>query len=86
MSMNFEQDLDPKARALIEEFFGKPVAEDNKTLLFDKLKILDSRTMAKIANEAKQPVQIELHGEDEIKTLSDGTRYRVTDRGWVKLP
>lgn len=85
MSMTFEQPINAATRAMIEEAFGKPAAADDKTLLFDRMATIRSVDMSAIANAARQPVTVELHSEGEIKTMADGTRYRATKRGWVKV-
>ena len=88
MSMSFQDPLNDEAFAKIVKEFGEPVAVDGerKTLLFDNIKEINQLVMKEIANTAKQPTTVELHGEGEIKTMSDGSRYQVTSRGWVKLP
>lgn len=85
MSMNFDRPVNEAALAKIKEIFGQPTASDGKTLLFDEMGEIDSRDMKKIANLAKQPAVIEVHGDGDIKELGDGTRYKVTPRGWRKL-
>lgn len=85
MSMTFDQPVNPETRKLIEEHFGKPYAEDGKTFLFNQMETIDQRVMKEIANKAKQPATVELDGKDTIRTMSDGTRYQVTEKGWVKL-
>lgn len=85
MSMNFESPITPEQRAMIEELFGKPAAADDKTLLFDDMKVIESKVMGNIARATNQPVRIELHGSGEIRTLADGSRYEVTPAGWKKL-
>jgi len=85
MSMNFTNPVSEEMAARIAEEFGQPVVTDRKTFLFDNMKQIEGRLMKQIANEAKQPVTVEMHGEGEIKTMSDGTRYQVTPQGWKKL-
>ena len=85
MSMNFNQPVNPEALRMIEEVFGKPVVSDGKTLLFDNMGEIDSRDMRNIANAAKQPAIIEIHGGSDIKVMADGTRYQVTPNGWRRL-
>jgi len=85
MSMNFQNPVSEELAAKITEEFGQPVATDRKTFLFDQMKQIDQRLMKQIANEAKQPVSVEVNGEGDIKTMSDGTQYRVTPQGWQKL-
>ena len=50
--------------------FGKPLIQE---------------LMTKLANKAKQPIAIELNNSGDIKTMRDGTRYRMLPTGWVKL-
>jgi hypothetical protein len=38
----------------------------------------------KLSSEQCQ-VDIVQHAEGEVKTLSDGTKYKITHRGWVKM-
>lgn len=85
MSMNFDQPVNDEALAKIKELFGEPIASDRKTILFDHLIRLRQQDMKIVATLAQQPARIELHGEGEIKTMSDGTRYQVTSQGWRKL-
>ena len=68
-----------------EEMFGKDIAAmDQKTVLLNRRMHLQSE-MKKVANQTKQPVSLEINNEGEIKTLSDGSQYRVTKSGWKKL-
>jgi len=85
MSMNFNEPVNDAALARIKELFGEPVASDRKTLLFDHMTEIHSRDMKEIANLAKQPAAIEIHGDGDIKTMGDGTRYQVTPKGWRKI-
>lgn len=85
MSMQFDQPVNDEAFKKIVETFGEPVAHDRQTFLFDRMGAIKQRLMTEIANAAKQPAAVELHGEGEIKTMSDGTRYRVTPTGWQKI-
>ena len=85
MSITFDDPPNKDARAAMKAFFGQPVAADEKTFLFDDLPPLEGRQLSKIANKAGQTMTVGLHGEGEIKTLSDGTQYKVTSRGWRKI-
>lgn len=85
MSMNFDEPVNDAALAKIIDTFGKPVATDRKTFLFDRIGTIEQRLMKEIANTAKQPATIEMNGEGDIKTMSDGSQYRVTPQGWQKL-
>jgi hypothetical protein len=38
----------------------------------------------KLSSEQCQ-VDIVQHAEGEVKTLSDGTKYKITNRGWLKM-
>lgn len=83
MSLNFQEPVDNDVIARIKELV--PVkAHDNRTFLIDTDTIVAAKMKA-IANAAKQPAEIELHGVGEIKELADGSRYEVTANGWRKL-
>lgn len=86
MSINFEEPMSDEARALMKELFGEPDVEDDRHALFSKRLTMVQQDMSKLANVAKQPVTVEVHELGEVKTMSDGTRYKVTPGGWVKLP
>jgi hypothetical protein len=38
----------------------------------------------KLGGDRRQ-ADIVQHAEDEVKTLSDGTKYKITNRGWTKM-
>ena len=85
MSISFNKPVGPEAISMIKKLFGDPVASDAKTFLYDKHLILEQKRMTELANKAKQPVTVELNSEGEIKTMSDGTQYQVTPKGWRKV-
>lgn len=86
MSINFNRELNDDGLAKMREVFGEAVASDGKQFLFDKMQEIKQADMKAIANAANQPATVELHGDGEIKTMADGTRYQVTPTGWKKLP
>lgn len=91
MSINFNHPVGPEEENMLKKMFGEPVASDRKTFLYDDMEsrfrqqLMQGRKMTELANKAKQPVAVELNKEGEIKTLSDGTQYRVTPKGWRKV-
>jgi len=85
MSINFNDTPNPLAKEFMEKMFGQAKFTDGKSFLYDGMKEIESVFIGELANMAKQPVTMELHGEGEIKTMSDGTQYYVTRRGWVKV-
>ena len=85
MSINFDNEANPQTRELIEKLFGKPVADDGKHFLMDNVRVIQQKLMKEIANTARQPAKVELHGIGEIKTLDDGSQYEVTPSGWRKI-
>ena len=85
MSICFNEPVGPETEAMIDKLFGKAIASDGKTFLFDQRPELLQRQMTELANKAKQPVTVELNAEGEIKTMMDGTQYRVTPKGWRKI-
>jgi len=86
MSINFNDVPSEFVRLKMEELFGKPVASDGKTNLFDELFEIDQRDMKALANAAGQPVSVEMNSVGDIKTMDDGTQWRLTPNGWHKLP
>ena len=86
MSMSFQQDLNPEAASMIEELYGdRVVALDKRTALLDAFTEATQSQMTELANTAKQPVVVEINKPDEIKTMQDGTEYKVTPQGWKKV-
>lgn len=85
MSINFNDTPNPAALEFMEELMGEAQFSDGKSFLYDDMTEVNQREMKELANKAEQPVTVELHGEGEIKTMTDGTQYRVTRRGWVKV-
>ena len=82
--MQFDEPMNDDTRKMIEEMFpGAPL--DERTALINFNNGIDGRQMKAISNTARQPVKVSLVGEGEVKTLSDGTQYQVTNKGWIKL-
>ena len=71
--------------------FGDDIkAMDERTALFESemekmQQVFSQKEMKKLANTAKQPVSVELNELGDIKTMSDGTEYALTSKGWRKL-
>ena len=85
MDISTPEPMNDEMQEKLKEMFGEPFAQDERTALMDKLIDIDRKQMTDLANIAKQPISVGIQGVGEIKTLSDGTRYQVTDRGWKKL-
>ena len=85
MSINFDDPMNDEAREFMHKLMGNPVAEDDRTALFDKLGQLEQAEMKRLANAAKQPVQVELNSIGDIKEVG-GVKYRCDKDGWKKLP
>lgn len=81
--MEFQNELTPAQREIVEALAGLPEADDGKKFLFNRK--IGHRRVAKIAREVGEAVTAQVVGEGRIETLSDGTRYEVTARGWKKL-
>lgn len=78
--------MNPETFSLIQEKFSEKIeAMDEKTVLLKQFNEIKQSDMKEIANTANQPVSVELHGNGEIKTMSDGTEYEVTPQGWQKI-
>jgi len=84
MSINFNEPVNEATNSLIKELFGVPKADDRKTYLFDELNTIWGNKMKRLTNQAQQPVTVEANSIGDIKTMADGTRYRVTHTGWEK--
>jgi len=85
MSMHFERPLSEDETKLLRQLVGEPVAYDTQNFLFDDLSVVNQKDMSRLANAINQPVTVEINAEGEIKTMRDGTKYRVTPRGWRKI-
>lgn len=85
MSIQFDKPISDEQQDFVRKMFGDRVAAmDSKTVLLGKTQFLQSE-MKKLANETRQVVTLEVNGEGDIKTLSDGSRYKVTERGWKRI-
>jgi len=85
MSINFDEKPNAEALQFLGSIMGQEKASDGKSFLFDDMRTINQREMTTLANKAKQPVTCSIHEEGAIKELSDGTRYRVTSRGWIRI-
>ena len=85
MSMNFEKDLTENQQEMIKELLDEyiDVMDERKVLL--NTRQIQMRTMSEIARKTNQVVELELNDESDIKTMSDGTKYIVTGKGWKKI-
>ena len=84
MSMSFEQPLNEKQQSMIKELLGDRVkAIDEKLALFEGP--IHQNEMKEIANETNQVVTVEINKGNDIKTMGDGTQYKVTKNGWRKI-
>lgn len=85
MSMNFDRPISEEHQDFIKKLMGDQVeALDDRTTLLNTA-FIDQKKMSAIANKTNQVVTVEINEPDEIKTMSDGTRYKVTPHGWVKV-
>lgn len=93
MSINFNDPMNAEAREMFRQMIDagdlpQPVAMDDRRALFNDTLKLEQKKMKKmgdLARAAKQSVAVELNEEGEIKEMADGTKYKVTPRGWVKV-
>lgn len=82
MSVNFQKPVSSAIFEQLKEAMGEPVATDNRTFLYDRMRGVEQRLMKEIANAAKQPVAVELNTVGDIKVMDDGQRYELTPDGW----
>ena len=87
MSINFENETTKQQQDFIRKMFGEEniTAQDAKTTLIRRMRDIRQPEMKMLANETKQCVQVEINSEGDIKTLSDGTQYRLEKDGWKKM-
>ena len=85
MSMSFINPINEETAAAIRDLCGEPVAHDERTFLFDGSATKLIRAIPEISRKAKQSATVESHSEGAIHTMSDGTRYQVTPKGWQKI-
>ena len=86
MSIQFDQPMNKETQNLIEKLFGdKVVAYDDQNIILERINQFNQSEFKALANEAGQPVTLELHDQDDIVEMKDGTRYRVTEHGWKKI-
>lgn len=88
MSMNFDEPLSEAQQKIRDQFFedaqANVAASDDKTTLFEHFN-MQREKLSKLANDVGQPVKVEINGEGDTKTMSDGTEYRCTPQGWKKV-
>lgn len=85
MSIQFEQPMNEATRKMMEEMFKESItAMDERTALISAMEF-NAADLKKLANAAGQPAELHLHEEGEIKTMSDGTQYRVDPKGWRRI-
>jgi len=85
MSVNFKDPMNEKARSMLREMFGEPVAQDDFKQLFNKRMEMQQKKMKELANVAKQPVTVELNSIGDRKDVG-GIVYELDESGWRKLP
>jgi len=84
MSIDFEKPMNEEEIDELRKIFGKDLdAVDAETALLSGN--IDCEKTKKLANEINQVVTVELNDVGDIKTMSDGTKYRCTPRGWIKI-
>ena len=84
-NINFKDEVDEETKSLIAKMFHEGLnAQDENMTLIDNFHPEQSQ-MKEIANAAQQVATVELNEEGDIKEMSDGTKYRATKRGWIKV-
>ena len=86
MSMQFDQPMDKKTSKRIKEMFGDNiVVMDAQNVLLENLSEIHQKQMKVVADTSKQPITMNIHDEDDIVEMTDGTKYQVTPKGWQKI-
>lgn len=85
MSIQFERPLTEEQQESMKEMFGdRLAASDERVALLNDRNIYASE-MKELANKTGQRVSVELNDNDDVKEMSDGTKYVVTPAGWKKI-
>ena len=85
MSINFEDDMGPEARAMLEKLF-KVEAIDERTALIGKIdKPVTQKQMCDVARAAKQVAEMEINKIGDRKEVG-GVIYELREAGWYRLP
>jgi len=85
MSMNFDNPLTEEQQKIRDSFLKDAlVAGDAKTALLNNT-VIQREQMSKLAYELEQVVTIEINDIGDIKTMTDGTQYKLSPTGWKKL-
>ena len=85
MSMRFDRPISECEQEMIKALMGDKVAAIDEHQALLNTAELKQQEMKQIANELEQVVTVEINAPDEIKTMADGTQYRVTPQGWRKI-
>lgn len=83
--VTFQNELTADQLEMMRDMLGAETAFDGRTALYNGALELDSKKMGDLARANKAPIKVSIHGEGEIKTMRDGTKYLVTARGWQKV-
>jgi uncharacterized protein (UPF0218 family) len=85
MSITFERPVSEDTKNRLQELFKGIVAHDERQFLINDIGRLHQSDMADIARKEKQIVTADLVAVGDVKTLSDGTQYKATLKGWIKI-
>lgn len=82
-SVTFPSQLTADQAAFVNNMLGHHAAFDGTTALIDGE--VDMNKVGEVIEVLSQPAEVTLHAVGETITMRDGTKYRVTSRGWVKV-
>jgi len=75
-----------EVKALITDFYkDKPDSTDEKATLLSELNEMNELELNKTVHACMRQAMFEYNAADGVKTMSDGTKYKVTKQGWQKL-
>ena len=84
--MQFERELTPDEQdELAAAFADGMVAIDEKQALLDWFGEDDEIKRETFEKRLSQKINVGALAEGEIRTMSDGTQYQVTTKGWRKI-
>ena len=85
MSINFNEEVNDETMQKMQEVFGDKLKAFDRKIALIEGESIDAKDLKEIANTANQPATLEIHSVGDVKTMSDGTQYKVTKSGWRKV-
>jgi len=85
MSINFEDNMGPKAQEMIKKLFDVEAIDDRTALLNSTERSFSQKQMGDIVRAAKQVATLEINEIGDRKEVG-GVVYELDEKGWRRLP